>query len=196
MGQPKSVPSRHRGRKQSKPVTANRLEKAALAYLERYAASAESLRRILLRRVERSARLHGTDREAGVEMVSTLVDRFVRSGLLDDDAYARLKTNSLSRRGYSTRRIRTYLMTKGIERETIAAAIQSLQEDDEDPDFAAAIRYARRRRIGPWRGEAQPQNRDRDLAALGRQGYSYDIARKIIDAETGEDLEALLSQQS
>jgi hypothetical protein len=46
-------------------ATAESLEAAARAYLERYAAPAAHLSRVLLVKVERSARFHGTDREAG-----------------------------------------------------------------------------------------------------------------------------------
>ena len=52
-------------RRVPRPATPERLEKAALAYLERFAASSESLRRVLRRRVRRSAELHGTDPAEG-----------------------------------------------------------------------------------------------------------------------------------
>ena len=45
-----------------KPVSERRLENVALFYLQQFAASAETLRRVLRRRVARSARIHGTDR--------------------------------------------------------------------------------------------------------------------------------------
>jgi regulatory protein len=53
---------RRRGPRKATPAY---LEKAALFYLERYAAPAEHLRRLLLAKVARSARFHGTDAEAG-----------------------------------------------------------------------------------------------------------------------------------
>ena len=36
---------------------------------------------------------------------------------------------------------------------------------------------------------AERPPRDRDLAALGRQGFGYDVARKVVDAEDPEALE-------
>ena len=54
---------RNAPRKPPRKVSPAYLERAALAYLERFAASAESLRRVLLRKVERSARAHDTDRD-------------------------------------------------------------------------------------------------------------------------------------
>ena len=55
----------HRGEKLPRKVTLKSLENAALFYLQRYATSTENLRRVLMRRVDRSARAHSTDREEG-----------------------------------------------------------------------------------------------------------------------------------
>ena len=51
-------------RRVPRKATPKRLERVALHYLERYSSSSENLRRVLMRRVERSARAHGTDRDA------------------------------------------------------------------------------------------------------------------------------------
>src|SRR5262250_3391175 len=77
------------------PVTAERLEASALYYLQRFASSAENLRRVLERRVDRSARQHGTDRAAGRALVDALVQRLQAAGLLDDRFYAEAKAASL-----------------------------------------------------------------------------------------------------
>ena len=76
--------SAKQARRQPKKATARHLENVALWYLQRFAASAESLRRVLLRRVEKSARAHGTDREEGAALVENIVARFRASGLIDD----------------------------------------------------------------------------------------------------------------
>src|SRR5260221_2357745 len=81
------------------PVTAERLEASALFYLQRFASSAENLRRVLERRVERSARQHGTDRAQGREAVAALVLRLQAGGLLDDRLYAHAQAASPHRRG-------------------------------------------------------------------------------------------------
>ena len=58
-----------------------------------------------------------------------------------------------------------------------------------DPELAAALTYARRRRIGPYRPAGdRAAARARDLAALSRQGFDYDVARRVIDADDPEDL--------
>jgi regulatory protein len=47
---------------------------------------------------------------------------------------------------------------------------------------AAALAYARRRRLGPFSSQPQDQRqRERALAALLRAGHDYATARRILD---------------
>ena len=51
--------------------------------------------------------------------------------------------------------------------------------------------YARRRHLGPYRApDARDGRRERDLASLARAGFGFDIARRVVDAPSVEDLEA------
>jgi len=178
-------------RRPPKKATARHLENVALWYLQRFAASADSLRRVLMRRVEKSARAHDTDREEGAAFVEDIIARFRASSLLDDRVYAEGRTLSLHRRGISTRAIRARLAAKGVGADDIDAALAMLRDQTADPDLAAAIAYARRRRIGPYRTRGDREEmRERDLAALARQGFGYDIARRVIEALDVGKLEA------
>ena len=50
--------------------------------------------------------------------------------------------------------------------------------------MAAALAFARRRRLGPFRTTAsRAEHREKDLAKLARQGFAYETARRIIDAD-------------
>ncbi len=166
------------------------LEAAALRYLERYASSAENLRRVLMRRITRAERLGMIERADGRARVNTVVERLVERRLLDDRAYAEGRARSLSRQGRSRSRIGQALAAKGVEVEAIGAALESLAEEGET-DLAAAVRFAKKRKLGPFRvGRDRKERRDRDLAALGRAGFGYDIARRVIDADDPEALGA------
>lgn len=178
---------RHRGPRKATP---ERLNRAALHYLERYASSAENLRRVLMRRVHRSAMIHGTDPDEGRAAVDEIIARYQSAGLLDDAAYAEMRVRSLHRRGASRRLITAKLLEKGVGPEDIDHALARLDTDSRTPDLDAACNYARRRRLGPWRVSNRADNRNRDLAALGRQGFSMDIALKVIDATDSDHLEA------
>ena len=173
-----------RPRKRPRKVSPKSLESAALHYLERFASSAENLRRVLMRRVIKSSRAHDIDLEEAAGWVDGIVERYARSGLLDDRRYAENLAHSLSRRGAATRAIRARLMQKGVATDDIDHAIAALSEETGDADLTAALALIRRRRLGPHRDPDTRANfRDRDLAALARAGFSYDLARKVIEAE-------------
>jgi len=180
------------GRKVKLPAkaTPESLEKAAYRYLERYATSRANLRRMLELRVQRSVYAHATDKNEGLAAVETVMTKLDRLNLLDDRSYAENRALSLLRRGASHQAIRAALFAKGVEEDLIRRAIEHLRQDWSDPELAAALAYVKKRRIGPFRvTEARRTNRERDLAALARRGFDYDLAQKVIDAEDVEDLE-------
>ncbi len=178
-----------------KPATRERLEKAALAYLERYASSTANLRRVLQRRVDRAARVHDTDTAAAAEWIEAILAELQSRGLLDDRVYAEGRVASLRRAGQSARAIRQKLAEKGVDGDTIEAALAAHESDSQQSDVAAAVAYARRRRLGPFntRGD-RTARRDKDMAAMGRRGFDLDTARLVIDAEDSEAAEALADE--
>lgn len=178
-------------RRKPKPATAARLEKAALAHIDRYATSAANLRNVLMRRVERSVRLHDTNRSEATEWVDAIIAKLLERRLLDDTAYAQARANSLHRSGASRRKIAGMLQQKGVGRSEIASALAALEAEYANSELVAAYNYARRRRFGPYRLPAvRNERRERDLAALARAGFGYDTARRVVDALSVEDLEA------
>ncbi len=173
-------------KKLPKRITAAYLDRVALHYLERFSTSSENLRRVLLRRVQRSAAHWDEDPAEGARLVEELLARYLRSGLLDDKLYAEGKVRSLHRRGGSARAIRQALAAKGVEAELVDTSLAALAEDapSGELDYTAALNYARRRRLGPYRSpDRRAEMRDKDLAALGRAGFAYAIARRVVDGE-------------
>jgi regulatory protein len=166
-----------------RPVTAAYLERAALHYLERYASSAENLRRVLTRKARRRLAPGESLTDEMAALIEEVVARVIRSGLVDDRSYAETRVNSLMRRGASTRAIRTKLLAKGVAGETIATALGAAEPDE----FALARRYAERKRLGPWRRPPGPETHEKDLAALCRAGFSYRIASAVLAASTEND---------
>ena len=177
-------------------VTADKLRRTAESYVARFSSSAEQLRRVLMRRVERSARAHGTDREEGARMADAIVARYLDLRLIDDSAFARSRAAGLFNRGEAPGAIRQRLAAQGVGAEDIEAALDHLLSETEDAgtydDLAAkaAIRFARRSRIGPFRRQpADADGKRRELARMARRGFGLEIARRIVYAETEEELE-------
>ena len=176
-------------RRKPKPATAERLRKAALSYVDRYATSAANLHEVLMRRVRRSTRLHDTDMEEAKQWADDIVADFVTRKLVNDRLYAENRAASLHRSGASRRKIEMSLKIKGVGSADIANALEALADANPDAEFTAACRHAQRRRLGPWRRDDRAARRDRDLAAMARAGFGYRMASSVIDAVDAEALE-------
>lgn len=164
--------------------------RAALVHLDRYGASVEGLRRVLLRRVQRAAAALDLDASDYADLVERVVERCRASGLVDDAVYAQSKVASERRKGRSARRIGLTLADKGIDRD-LAEAV--LAEETEDNELRAAMTAARKRRLGPWRPDpADPARIAREIAVLARQGFRVGIARTVVEAASIEALEEQL----
>ncbi len=166
-------------RRPPRKVTPAYLERAAMAYLERYASSAGNLRRVLRRKVDKRCRLRGEDPAEFQEAIEDVVARTIRSGLVDDTRFAEARVATLRRRGGSRRAIQAKLAAKGVDRATIAAALEGEPEDE----ITAAHALARRRKLGPYRPGERAPFREKDLASLARGGFSFDVARLVIDGD-------------
>ena len=171
-------------------MTAESLERWALRYLDRYATSTAHLRRLMQAKIERVARLRNSEPAPDPQAVEALLRRLTDMGLLDDRAYAMGRARALHRRGVSPRGIHARLRAKGVPGELTDAALATLDGEVADLALAAALRYARRRRLGPYRPDGErAERRARDLAALDRQGFGYAVACRVIDAEDLDELE-------
>ncbi len=180
-------------RKPARPITAKYLQNAATFYLERYPSTAEGLRRVLTRRVARARMAEAPIVDNVERVIAEIVASFVAAGMIDDQAFAQTKARALHRRGTSGRLTRQKLKLAGIDAETLDKAMAGLdQELDTDPrqrEWKAAVALARRRRLGPFRAKERKENRTRDLAALARGGFDYELARKVIDAVDSDALD-------
>ncbi len=171
-------------RKSPKKISKTYLENAALYYLQRYATSAENLKRVLMRKVKRSCAFHQVDAEDFAPLVDELVARYMSVGLVDDTVFARARVTSLRRQGHSKQAILARLQAKGLSKSQIEAALKLVDEEHDDPEITAALAHAKRKKLGPWR--KKPQDAQKELAAMGRAGFSYEVARRAL-ANTEED---------
>jgi len=176
-GTKRAVMSRSRSRRAVPPLNSERLHELALRYVAKYATTRSKLGGYLKRKI-RERGWDGADDPA----VDELVDRMAGSGLVDDATYALSKARSLSERGYGAGRVGQALRASGVDEEDGADARELASEQAAD----AAIRFARRKRIGPFASErVDPKKREKTLAAMIRAGHGFDVARRIIEWEPG-----------
>jgi regulatory protein len=174
-----------RNRKVRPPFDDETLEQAALAYAGRYATTRARLTYFL----ERKLRERGWSGRAEPP-VQALVERMAGLGYVDDRAFASARAAALSRRGYGEGRVSAALRAAGIGEEDAAEA----REDARNSAWQSALRFAERRRIGPFAAAESDRNgRERALAALLRAGHPLDLARRLAQARPGEipDLDSL-----
>jgi len=156
------------------PLDEASLRDLALSYAGRYATTAAKLKHYLRRKL-RERGWAGDDEPP----VDALADRFVELGYIDDAAFAEARTHDLLQRGYGARRVAQALYHAGVDREATEVA-----EPGEAQRRAAAMAFARRRRIGPFAVEpADERKREKQLAALLRAGHGFTHARMVIDAQ-------------
>jgi regulatory protein len=178
-----------RQRRAPRKATATYLERAAMFHLQRFSTTSSGLRRVLLRRVQRSVRAHGTDLEEGRALVDSLIARLLRCGLLDDHRFALARAKALFERGSSFRGIALRLKAKGVPADEVHQALATLRESagDGQAELEAAVKLARKRRLGPYREQdLRLERRQKDLAVLVRAGFPFSLARAVIEGERRE----------
>lgn len=167
-----------RNKKPRPPLDAEGLERLGLFYAGRYATTRAKLRSYLERKVRE--RGWAGDRRPEIE---PLVERFAALGYVDDQAFATARAASLQRRGYGERRLDRALYAAGIEEEDAEEA-RTLTEAGA---WDSALRFARKRRIGPFAAEhPDREGRQKAFAAMMRAGHPMDLVRKILDLPAGK----------
>lgn len=160
------------------PLDRAGLERLALHYAGRYATTRAKLAAYLLRKLGE----RGWSEEAEPP-VPALVERFAELGYVDDQAFAAARSAALQRRGYGARRVDIALKLAGIGEEDGEAA----RADAHEGAWRAALRFAERKRIGPFAPEPLDRPaRQRALAAMLRAGHEIEMARRLLDARPGE----------
>lgn len=170
--------ARARARKERPPLDTPTLEEAALAYAARYATTRAKLRSYLARKVRERGwgDPHAPDFEA-------LAERLAALGYVDDRGFASARAATLGRRGYGEHRVGAALRAAGIGDEDGAEALDQARGGA----WAAALRYAERRKLGPFAlTNGDRPAREKALAAMLRAGHPATLARRLAWAAPGE----------
>lgn len=169
------------------------LHKAALLHLSRYAATEAGLLRVLENRIARWAREQAADAEearASYADAQAVARALVTAGLVDDAVFAAARARRLQRAGRSRRAVAANLAAKGVASGVAQQALESVGENE----IAAALAYARTRRIGPFRAcPADDAARRRELGMLARAGFGHDVALQAL-ATSRDEADALVAQ--
>ena len=111
-----------------------------------------------------------------------VAERLAGLGYIDDAAFAAAKARALGSRGYGARRVASALYAAGIGEEDRGGAMDAAEKGK----VAAALRFAQRKRIGPYALAAvDPAVREKSIAAMIRAGHGFALARAIATLEPG-----------
>lgn len=162
-------------------------KRAAVHYLGRYATSSANLKAKIYQKALR--KYEGIEEEEAEALAGVALDFCLENGFLNDITFADSQVSSGVRKGSSRRKIASKLSEKGIQNELASAALENAD------DLIAAMAYAKRRKIGPWRRvELDIKQKQREMASFARQGFSGGHAYKVMEMDP-EEAENLLWDQ-
>ena len=172
-----------RSRKARPPLDERSLNELALAYVGRFATTRAKLRFYLTRKV-RERGWAG----AGEPDLAGAADGFAAQGYIDDAGYALSKAQALTARGYGKRRLVEKLRGAGVDEQDGAKAVAHSDAEA----VASALRFAERRRIGPFGagGPVDAKQREKAIAAMIRAGHGFALACKIAGIPAGAPFDA------
>ena len=189
LSQPRKAPSHaRRERRPPRPLDARAMEDMALAYVAKFATSAGKLSAYLRRKLRERGWVNGDETllgpdalAAGEVAVAGLCARFAELGYVDDAGFARMRADSLRRRGMGARRVEADLNAAGI-----AAPLRDSVQGGEGAARAAVLAFARRRRFGPYARDGgaavrgTPALRQKQMAAFMRAGHGPGDSRAVL----------------
>lgn len=175
-----------RRRRKTQPLDLAWLEERALRYASRWEASAAGVATLLERKIFERCERTGESSDAARELIPGLVARLIDRGYVDDRRFAIGVLEGQRRRGASTARIRARLAAKGVGESLLD---ELFAEEDPDIEIRSAWKLARRRRLGPYCDDLAERRalRDRHLGVFSRQGFEYETALEIVDADGPSD---------
>ena len=177
---------RPRRRRDAAPLDGAWLETEAIRHLARWESTRLGLRQILERRVAARCERTGESESDALAEIPAVLDRLIARGYLDDRRFAEQLVDRARRQGRSDRQIRARLDAKGVEADVADSVLRARDRElDLDEELEAAWKTARKRRLGPFCTDParRTENRQRHLAVLARQGFSREIAYRVIDAD-------------
>ena len=135
-----------RNRKKTLQVTVDEMRNFALAYVEKYAPSKQQLRTYLLKKYLKSG---STNMKKGnyQNLIDIVLSDLEQSKFINDKFYSESKAKNLIQRGSSINKIRSYLMSKGINDKFVKETLDKIKDENADQDFFSALKICKKRRF-------------------------------------------------
>ena len=165
-----------------KKITLDNLENSAIKYLEKYSVSEYQLTSMLKRKIIKTSFFYKIKSEKEYEFIGLITNKFKKIGLVDDKKFSEHKTLIYMEKGYSKKKIIFNLKTRGISDENIEEGITNLKTTYVNSELTAALIYAKKKKILAFnKKEKKFDEIKKKLLQMSQAGFSYDIAKKIIN---------------
>tara|TARA_B100000989_G_scaffold53329_1_gene35729 strand:- start:209 stop:769 length:561 start_codon:yes stop_codon:yes gene_type:complete len=163
--------------------TTEEIKELALKYLDKYQPSKKSLQIYLFKKVINS-QFNKIEKSEILKKIDHVLNDLEEKGILNDSLYSEFKSKNFLKRGYSLNKIKQHLKQKGISHHLLRKTIENIQKDNINPDFYSAIRICKKRRIGPYRPDANKELfYKKDMGVLARSGFSYDLSKEVLNLD-------------
>jgi regulatory protein len=130
--------------------------------------------------------------------IESAVQKAYRLGALNDQVFALNLLKSFRNQGLSSHQIKQKMKMKGLSEDQIETSYTDLQEIRAERDLVevdeqlyTALRYAQKKRYLPFKEDCSTEERQKQLAAMARRGFSYEIAKKALDYDIQEALDLI-----
>lgn len=171
-----------RSRHRPSQLNSRELEELALAYVARFATTRTKLVAYLSRKIRQSG--WSEEREPDLD---GLAERLAGLGYIDERAFALSKSRLLVQRGYGRRRLENDLKIAGIS----GGAAEVARTHSESKALEAALRFAKKRKIGPFASAPHDRlQREKAIAAMVRAGHSVGLALRISGLAPGTPIDS------
>lgn len=168
----------------AKKITEKRLYNIALYYLSRYEATTGKVRDVLKRRLMTAERRGEEIPNEAPAWIEKIIAQMVDLGYIDNNRYAENTFRRLTEAGKSVRSIAYKLKQAGLEEDVLSDLIEEQETTSGELDLTSALKLVKKRKLGLYRPESQrAAYAQKDLAILGRAGFSYEIAQKALKGE-------------
>ena len=151
------------------------LVKYAINYLSKYSSSKTNLERILKNKIRRT-KIEKREKFILYNSIPEVIKKLEKNNFINDYDYSTSKINIFISNGKSKNFIKNYLFKKGIDEKLSSQIFVELDEEDSMWEIKSAKTFARKTNF-----QNNNQNKEKNLSKMARAGFSYEIAKKIIE---------------
>lgn len=178
------------------------LQEYAMTYLARYNNTEKGLLRVLkvkMRRWAMKAEQEGIESveievelQKGYREIPDILAKVKRLGIINDQTYTEYKVGLLIRSGRSQKAIQNKLLQKGVAFDVVQSVLDQYQ--DKNTELLAALIYAKKRRVGPFRRadrEVNTEVKQKEQQSFARGGFSFAMTDQILSMDIAEAEETI-----